>query len=110
MTKAQRRIQKFLKGGFQFFKKQPDSILVNLFQLLMKMCGIIVKQGFGVIVGFCYSICLVKNPVIMILKVVGCEDCVRENVSYHNGCLGAKPPGRWAILAFFFFFFEKNLF
>ena len=41
------------------------------------MHAIIVKQGFAVIVAFCYNICLFKNPVTTILKVVGFEDCVR---------------------------------
>ena len=45
----------------------------------MKMLAIIVKKGFVVIVAFCYNICLFRDPVTMILKVVGCEDCVREN-------------------------------
>ena len=44
----------------------------------MKMHGIVVKQDFVVIAAF-YYICLFKNPVITILKVVACEDCVREN-------------------------------
>ena len=72
---------KIFKGGrVQFFKKQPDSILVNLFQPLMKMHGVIVKQGFAVVVAFCY-ICLFKNPVLTILKVNGGEDC-GERTSY----------------------------
>ena len=44
------------------------------------MHGIIVKQGFAVIVAFSYNICLFKNPVITILK---------------------EAPNRWAILAIF---------
>ena len=43
------------------------------------MHGIIVKQGFAVIVAFCCNIYLFKNLVITMLKVVGSEDCVREN-------------------------------
>ena len=44
------------------------------------MYAIIVKQGLvvPVIVAF-YYICLFRNPVITILKVVGCEDDVRKN-------------------------------
>ena len=57
----------------------------------MKMHGIIVKQVFAVIVAFCYNICLFKNPAITILKVVGCEDCAREN----------KPPAAGQFLQFF---------
>ena len=45
----------------------------------MKVHSITVKQDFAVIVAFYYNICLFKNPVITILKVVGSEDCVREN-------------------------------
>ena len=46
----------------------------------MRMHAIKVKQDFAVpvIVAFSY-IWLFRNPVITILKVVGCEDCVREN-------------------------------
>ena len=66
----------------------------------MKMHGIIVKQGFAVIVAFCYSICLFKNRVITILKVVGCEDCVQENKLPLWGA-GGKAPSRWAVLQFF---------
>ena len=61
----------------------------------MKMRNIIVKQGFTVIVAFCYNICLFKNPVITILKVVGCEDCVQENK------LPLWGPGGKALLQFF---------
>ena len=64
----------------------------------MKMHAIIVKQGFAVIVAFCYNICLFRNPVITILKVVGCEDCVRENKLFrweHGG----EAPSRCAFLA-----------
>ena len=67
----------------------------------MKMYGIIFKQGFAVIVEFCYNFCIFKNPVITILKVVGCEDCVRENLSYHNGGLGVKPLAAGQFLQFF---------
>ena len=66
----------------------------------MKMHGIIVKQGFAVIVSFSYSFCLFKTPVITILKVIVCEDCVRENkLSLWEP--GHKAPSRWAILQFF---------
>ena len=64
------------------------------------MHAIIVKQGFAVIVAFCYNICLFRNPIIMILKVVGCEDCVRENNLPLCG-QGGEAPSRWAILAIF---------
>ena len=72
------RTQKFLKWGFNFSKTNPNPIVANLFQPLIKMHVIIVKQGFAVIVAFCY-ICLFRNPVTTILKVAGCEDCVQEN-------------------------------
>ena len=65
----------------------------------MKMHAIIVKQGFAVIVAFCYNICLFRSPVTTILKIVGCEDCVEENK------LPRWVPGNWAILAIFS---EKN--
>ena len=45
----------------------------------MKMHAIIVKQGFAVIAAFCCNMCLFRNPVITILKFIGCENCVREN-------------------------------
>ena len=64
------------------------------------MHSIIVKQGFAVIVAFCHNICLFKNPVIMILKVVVCEDCVRENKVPLWGS-GGKAPSCWAVLQFF---------
>ena len=67
----------------------------------MKMHGIIVKQGFAIIVAFCYSTCLFKKLVISILKVVGCEECVRENVSYHYWGLGTKTPAAGQFLQFF---------
>ena len=57
--------------------------------VIVKLHAVIVKQGFAVMVVFCYNICLFRNPVIMILKVVGCEDYVRENKSPYEG-LGAK--------------------
>ena len=79
MRSIKGRTQKFLKEGVQFFKKQPDPLVVNLFQPLMKMHSIIVQQGIAIIVVFCYNICLLKNPVITISKVVGWEDCVQEN-------------------------------
>ena len=70
--------QKFLKEGrFNFLKTKSKPIVVNLFQLLMKMFAIIVKQGFAVIVAFCCNICFFRNLATTILKVVGCEDCVR---------------------------------
>ena len=66
----------------------------------MKMNAILVKQGFAVIVALCY-ICLFRNPVTTILKVVGCEDCVQENKLPQWGP-GGEAPGRWATLAIFF--------
>ena len=45
----------------------------------MKMHAILVKHGFGVIVAFCYNICLLRNPVVTVLKAIGFEDFVREN-------------------------------
>ena len=68
------------------------------------MHGIIVKQGFAEIVAFCYNICLLKNPAITILKVVGCEDCARENKLPLWGRRG-QTPSRWAVPQFFS---EKN--
>ena len=64
------------------------------------MHSIIIKQGFAVIVAFCY-ICLFRNPVITILKVVGCENCEQENKLPLWEPEG-KAPSRWAILAIFF--------
>ena len=61
------------------------------------MLGIIVKMGFAIIMAFC-QICLFKNSVITILKVAGCEDCVRENKFPLRG------PGQFLQ----FFFSEKN--
>ena len=56
----------------------------------MKMHAIIIKQGFVIIVAFCYNICLFRSPVITILKLAGCEDCVRESKSPVSGGLRAK--------------------
>ena len=53
--------------------------MINLFQPLMKMHAIIVKQGFAVKAAFCYNICLLKNPVLMILIV----KIVREGTRHH---------------------------
>ena len=61
---------------------------------------IIVKQGFSVIVAFCYNICLFKNPLITILKAFGCEDYVRENKLPQW-----KPPAAGQFLQLFL---EKN--
>ena len=70
----------------------------------MKMYAIIVKHGFVVIVAFCYNIWLFRNSGIMVLKVVGCEDCVRENkLLLHRP--GGETPSRWVILPVFS---EKN--
>ena len=61
----------------------------------MKKQATIVKQGFAVIIAFCYqyNICLLQNPVITIMKVVGCEDCVEEN-KLPLWRTGGKAPGR----------------
>ena len=69
----------------------------------MKVHSITVKQDFAVIVAFYYNICLFKNPVITILKVVGSEDCVREN-KFPLWGLGAKPPAA----GLFFNLFRKK--
>ena len=65
--------------------------------------GYIVKQGLAVIVAFCYSICLFRNFVKTILKVVVCENCVRENQLY-LWWPGGKPPAAGQFLQFF----QKN--
>ena len=60
------------------------------------MHAIIAKQGFAVIVVFCYTICLFRSPVLTILKVVGCERlCTRERVTIIGGW------GRSQFLQFF---------
>ena len=64
------------------------------------MHAIIVKQSFAVRVTFCYNISLFRNLVTTILKVVDCEDCVRENKLPLWGS-GGEVPSRWAILAIF---------
>ena len=64
------------------------------------MHDIIVEQGFAVVVTFYYNICFFKNPVIMILKVVGSEDCVREQVTTIRA--RGEAPSCWTILAIFF--------
>ena len=64
------------------------------------MHNIIVKQVFAVIIAFCYNICLFKNPVITVMKVVGCEDCVQEN-NLPLWRPGGEAPSRWAVLQFF---------
>ena len=69
----------------------------------MKVHSITVKQDFAVIVAFYYNICLFKNPVITILKVVGSEDCVREN-KFPLWGPGAKPPAA----GLFFNLFRKK--
>ena len=63
------------------------------------MNAIIVKQGFAVIVAFCY-IYLFRYPVIKILKVVGSEDCVQENKLPLWGP-GGETSSSWAILAIY---------
>ena len=46
----------------------------------MKTRAITVKQGFAVMIAFvAVQLCLFRNPVITILKVVGFENCMREN-------------------------------
>ena len=57
-------------GGVNLSNPNQNPIVVNLFQPLMKMYPIIVKQGIEVIVAFCYNICLFRNTVITNLKVV----------------------------------------
>ena len=64
------------------------------------MHAIIVKQGFAVIVAFCYNTCLFRNPVITTLKVVGCDDCVQENKLPVWGP-GGKAPAAGQFLQFF---------
>ena len=55
------------------------------------MHAIIAKQAFVVIVAFCCNICLFTDPVLMILKVVGCERlCARERVA-SIGAWGRSP-------------------
>ena len=79
--------------------------MVYLFYPLMKMHPVIVKQGFVVIVAFCYNICLLRTPVIMILNVVGCKDCTRENKLPLWGAWGHSPQP----LDNSCNFFEKNI-
>ena len=59
------------KGGVKFFKKKlvPNCSWFSYSQ-----------KGFAVLVAFCYNICVFKKPVITILKVVGCEKCVRKEL------------------------------
>ena len=57
----------------------------------MKMHAVIVKQGFVVIVAFCYNICLLRIPVITTLNVVGHEDCTQENKLPLWGAWGRSP-------------------
>ena len=54
------------------------------------MHAIIVKQSFAVVVAFVTTFVYSETPATMILLVVGCEDCVRENKLPLWG-LGAKP-------------------
>ena len=90
----------FEKGDFNFSKTNPSPIVANLFQPLMKMHAIIVKQGFAVIVAFCYNICVFKNLCNNDFESYGFEDCVRENKLPLWG-RGGKAPSRWTILAIF---------
>ena len=73
----------------------------------MKMHGIIVHTGFCGNSGILLQLGYFENHVITILKVVGCEDCEQENKLPLWGPEG-EAPSRWAILGFFFFFFEKT--
>ena len=98
-----------LKGGVNFPKKQPDPILVNLLQPLMKMHGIIVHTGFRGNSGILLQLGYFENHVITILKVVGCEDCEQKNKLPLWGP-GREAPSRWAILGFFFFLKKKQPF
>ena len=88
----------FKGGGFNFSKTNQYPIMVYLFQPLMKMYAVIVKEGFAVIVAFYYSICLFRTPVITTLNVIGCEDCTCEN-KLPLWESGGKAPSRWAIFA-----------
>ena len=49
---------------------------------------------------FCYSICLFRHPVTTILKVVDCEDCLRENKLPLEGP-GSEAPSCWQFLLIF---------
>ena len=52
------------------------------------MQATIVKQDLAIIVAFCYNICLIRKPVITILKMLVVKIvCVRT--SYHYEDLGA---------------------
>ena len=57
------------------------------------MRATIVKQGFAVIivVAFLYIAHKFRNPVITTLKVVGCENCVREDKLSLKGPEGEAP-------------------
>ena len=68
------------------------------------MHAIIVKQGFAVIVAFCYKICLFKNPVTTIRKFLDCEYCVQENKLPVLG-----PGGEAPAVGQFLHFFRKKL-
>ena len=70
-------LKKFLKRGFQFFKKQPIPNGSKIISNINENARYYSQTGFHGNSGFCY-ICLLRNFVITILKVVGCEDCVRE--------------------------------
>ena len=80
---SQGHTQKFLKGGLNFSKSNQYPIVVNL---------VIVKQGFaGIVVSLQHL--LIQKIVIMILKVVGCEDCTQDyNLPLWG--LGGKAPSR----------------
>ena len=85
MTVLGAHSQTFIGGGAIFQK--PTRLNFSLFiSTINENACIIVKQGFAVVVAFCY-ICLFKNPAITILKVGGGSDC-GEKTSYHYGGLG----------------------
>ena len=63
------------------------------------MHAILVKQGFAI--NSCISLQrLLRNPAITFLKVVGCEDCVREKKLRLWGS-GEETPSPWVIFAIF---------
>ena len=80
----------FKVGCLNFSKSHQHSIVINL---------VIVKQGFAVIVAFCY-IRLFKNLATKISKIVGCEDCVQKKSFCYWG-LGAKPQAAEQFLQLF---------
>ena len=84
----------FKEGGFNFSKSNHYPIVVSL--TTNENAHNNSQTGFPS--NSC--ICLFRNPVTMILKVVGCEDCVQENKLPLWGP-GGKAPSGLAILAIF---------